>query len=540
MSKPTNSLCLAMAMLAMTSTALSQSISPPSSGRRVTTDLERNARTVWQPVRDLSKRRVTRPSATEIQRVDHVDGSYLPAPPASVPTVAPGAPPEVMVDPAGPVHQPLDGQIMLEPIHDTGCDALPSGECGCATGTCDGACGVTCGGCDGCFTGGCCTGDPMCGEYRDCDAWRPCVTLCWPQDGWFSAEYLLWWQSGMDLPPLVSTDALPSAANPGGVGQVLYGGDEVLTDSFDGIRLQFGFWLDQCHTWGIGADYFQIGEERDRYSNGAGSGLALLVRPFVNVNDGSQEDAQLVVGDGIAGTVDVDVHSELSGWGLHVRHMNCAQSGCSPWLYCGCPDHYCSRTWHMFGFRQVELNEGVRIDERLTTIPPPSPTTNFTIFDRFQTRNQFNGVEVGWGYRQVRGYWSFDALLRLGVGNTRQTVNIAGQTIIDANAAQTGGLLAQTSNIGRYDRDEFAVLPELDLTLGYQLTEQLRATLGYTFLYWSNVVRPGDQIDRLVDPDQIPSDPPANPAVVGDFPEFAFDNTDYWAQGLSFGGEYRW
>ena len=54
-----------------------------------------------------------------------------------------------------------------------------------------------------------------------------------------------------------------------------------------------------------------------------------------------------------------------------------------------------------------------------------------------------------------------------------------------------GGLLAQSTNIGTYTQDEFAVVPEFDLRIGYQMTEQFKLTLSYTAIYWSNVVRPG-------------------------------------------------
>ena len=37
------------------------------------------------------------------------------------------------------------------------------------------------------------------------------------------------------------------------------------------------------------------------------------------------------------------------------------------------------------------------------------------------------------------------------------------------------------------------------MTLGYQLTETVRLYAGYNFLYWTNVARPGAQIDRNLD-----------------------------------------
>ena len=62
-----------------------------------------------------------------------------------------------------------------------------------------------------------------------------------------------------------------------------------------------------------------------------------------------------------------------------------------------------------------------------------------------------------------------------------------------------GGVLTQTSNIGRYYRNPFAVVPEVTISLGVQFAPWLRGTIGYNILYWSNVARPGNQIDLVVD-----------------------------------------
>lgn len=519
----------------------------PSRGGNVR-DLEQNARASWQPVRDLSTANAKRAQSTQLKLAQHVDAEELPTP---APRPMQRQPMSVMQGPApteviqgetiyqdGTVYEdgyadyPMDGQITVRPSHDGGCDGLP---CGCGDGGCDGGCD-SCGPTD-CCSSGCCNGNPLCGEYNDCNSWRPCLTLCVPQDGWFSAEYLMWYQSGMDLPPLVSTDILPSRTFPGAPGTVLYGNDEVLTDRFDGARIRFGFWLDNCHTWGIGAEFFRIGQESESFT-ADGNTAATLGRPFINIRDNGNQDQQQVAFPGqLAGTVGVNVDSELQGWGLHLRRMTCASEGCGGLLNCGGCGKYCSRTEILVGYRNLQLEEGVRIDESLTSTGT-TPTT-FNIFDQFDTLNQFSGLDLGLAYKRTRGSWTFDGMIRLAVGNTRQKVNINGATVINTLAAQSGGLLAQNSNIGNYQQDEFSVLPELDLTWGYQITDQLKATVGYTFLYWSNVARPGDQIDLNVDPNQIPSNPAANPAVVGDFPRFDFDTTDYWAQGLSFGGEFR-
>jgi hypothetical protein len=128
------------------------------------------------------------------------------------------------------------------------------------------------------------------------------------------------------------------------------------------------------------------------------------------------------------------------------------------------------------------------------------------------------------------------------MGDMHEVVKVSGATTItDATGAHTsgGGLLAQGSNIGNYSRDRFALVPELGLNFGYQLTDCVRLFVGYNLLYVSTVARPGDQIDRTVNPTQIPRlggaglTGPARPA-------FMFGGTDFYAQGLNLGVEFRW
>ena len=100
-----------------------------------------------------------------------------------------------------------------------------------------------------------------------------------------------------------------------------------------------------------------------------------------------------------------------------------------------------------------------------------------------------------------------------------------------------GGLLALPSTIGSRSRDRVAVIPVFGAQLGYQLTSHLRAYAGYTFLYWGEVVRAGDQVDLAVNPNLLP---PATQPVSGPLrPAPRFENTSFWAQGIDLGLELR-
>ena len=57
------------------------------------------------------------------------------------------------------------------------------------------------------------------------------------------------------------------------------------------------------------------------------------------------------------------------------------------------------------------------------------------------------------------------------------------------------GLLAQGVNLGQHSRDQFAVAPEFAVNCEYQVSQCLVVNLGYSFLYWSRVALPGNQID---------------------------------------------
>ncbi len=103
-----------------------------------------------------------------------------------------------------------------------------------------------------------------------------------------------------------------------------------------------------------------------------------------------------------------------------------------------------------------------------------------------------------------------------------------------------GGLLALNSNIGRFHKDHFSFVPEIGMNVGYQLNDNIRVFAGYNFLYWTGVLRPGDQIDRALDVTRIPNFPVAAAPVSGLHPSVPFKTTDFWATGVNVGIEFRY
>jgi hypothetical protein len=377
----------------------------------------------------------------------------------------------------------------------------------------------------------------------DCEACGYCCpqkcSACPGPYGWFRAEYLVWWLKGYDVPPLVTTgppnpQAVGFLGNPGT--QVLLGGDSLDQGTYQGGRFTAGFFLDPCNTCGIEASYFFLGQQGDTTSFSSAQ-FPVLARPFFNLNLGS-EFSQVVAFPGIAtGSVTIDDDSSLQGADVNILKALC----------CCCKCDCAYQINALAGFRYLDLDEGLSIREELDIAPgaplPGLAGRHITVLDSFATRNQFYGGQVGvsgWG---VWSGFLLDVRALLALGSTVQTLDIVGNQVVSGGGLppvpSTGGLLALPSNIGSFSRSQFAVVPEITINVGYQLSQNLRAFVGYNFLYWSDVIRPGNQIDRVLNANQIPNfgGPfPAAPVA----PLVTFCDSDFWAQGLNFGVQVQW
>jgi len=388
------------------------------------------------------------------------------------------------------------------------------------------------------------------GADLGCRVLEPCRGL---QLGslWWEADYLLWWTKGMEIPPLVTSGA--TGALDASDTRILYGDETILDGVRSGFRVGLGSWLDAGHCWGVEGDYWMLGEATDHFRAASDvAGNPRLFRPFFNINPRDEngdfapparEDAEIVSSPGLlAGAVDVDSYSQLQGAGLRFRRRlycesDCA-SGCDP---CGPVIARSSRLDVLLGYRYARLREGIRIREDLTSLLPAPEQGSFDILDEFDTANSFHGADLGVTWQRRRGPWQLDILGKLALGGVEQSVTIAGQTMISGSVADNGvfpgGLLAQRTNIGTHRRQVFAMIPELGVGLGYQLTSCLSARVGYNFLYWSRVVRAGDAIDLDVNPDLLPPEEAFSGAMR---PRFEWQDTDFWAQGIRVGLEGVW
>jgi hypothetical protein len=241
-----------------------------------------------------------------------------------------------------------------------------------------------------------------------------------------------------------------------------------------------------------------------------------------------------------------------------------------------CADSY--RVDVLAGFRYLTLNETFRIEEsRTRTLQPmvpaalagfanpadltPSPTIA-SLTDAYTTNNRFIGGEVGGSAEVYEGRWVFSFLGKVAFGRVKEKPEVAGiqavtrgiattTTTFNNNLAATvttvgvgttttatAGNVTTTSNTttttapsnsGLFNRNTFAALPEAGVTVGYQVTDNVRLYGGYNFLYLSDVFRANEPpvASIVVQPGHGPVGVPPR-------------STDFWAQGISAGLEVRY
>jgi hypothetical protein len=372
----------------------------------------------------------------------------------------------------------------------------------------------------------------------DCGDACPVDCCCGLGRLWVRGEYLLWGIKNSNVPPLVTTSA-PAMLGVLGPGTNVLVGGAIDNEARSGGRFTVGFWFDRAQTCGVEGSWFFLGQRTVNFAAGS-SGIPLLARPFFNVNPGvNAEDAELIANPLLAGQPGQPPVLPLAGGvavGLSSRLWGTELNG----LFNLVERERC-RLDLLGGFRYVELDERLAINESLL-VPADSPMfagTSFFLTDGFSTRNQFYGGQVGLRAKFTCGLWDLELLGKVALGASHETTDIGGVTLITpaggAPSVFAGGLLTQPTNIGRFSRNDFAVVPEAGINIGYQLTPRVRLLAGYTFLFWSNVMRPGDQVDRVVNSTQLTGGALVGPAR----PAPLLRTSDFWAQGLNLGIELR-
>jgi hypothetical protein len=346
-------------------------------------------------------------------------------------------------------------------------------------------------------------------------------------------ELLLWWPKAQPLPPLVTASrsgAPPVLGSPGTT--LLIGNRALANQDMAGGRFTLGWSVNNSQTLGLELVYFFLGsrtlDETIRSTNNPRA--TALGIPFINAATG-REDVFPLTAPGIStGSVFVSTTTRVQG----------AEANVVANLH----DGKTLRLNGLVGYRFLQVHEGLTVEQMRVRFGTPS--TFGPIYDQFDAHNRFHGGQLGLR-ADIDGEWVFCELTgKVALGRTFEMVRIDGATSAYAPVLggvapiqySPGGVLALPSNIGRTTENVFAVVPEGTFKIGLKLGDCGRLYVGYNFIYLSDAVRPGDQIDRTIAATQIPSLHPG--AQAADRPRALFNRSEFWAQGLMIGLETRY
>lgn len=342
---------------------------------------------------------------------------------------------------------------------------------------------------------------------------------------WVDLDFLLWWRDRRAFPALVTTQPNDGVV-PGAT--VLFGGP-VDEQARPGGRLELGVWLDPCQRTAIGGRYLAVADATIS-PEWTSSQLSFIARPFTDVSTTpATADAFPIANAGATppttGRIGIDTGSEMQASDVFFY-----------WVLRRSP---CFSFGFLSGYQYASIDEDLFIAS-FTQNSVGADVQSIAVTDLFDASNEFHGGLLGLRGDYRCGRFGIELLARVAFGNMRQTMNIAGSTTSrDANggvSVRDSGLLAQaTTNGGLHVQDEFSFMDEAGIKLAFYPVERLKLSVGYSLMHWSSVVRPGNEIDTLVDGRLLTADPPTSATR----PAFVFDTTDYIVQGLNFGAEFR-
>lgn len=349
---------------------------------------------------------------------------------------------------------------------------------------------------------------------------------------WLETSALAWRITDSPFPSPLITTGNPADAVPGAIGQsgtrLVFGGTGLDYGRTAGMRVTAGAWLDD-EPYGIELSAFALRKAGTYFSvRSDADGSPPIYMPAFLVAAGG-EGARVVADpvQGFAGGVAVLTEARLNSWEVNGLVALDRSNEAAVDL--------------LVGFRSMSLEETLTIRNQSADLTLGTFTD---VMDRFHTYNVFKGAQIGLRSSGYSGNWfaSLTGKLAFGSTSTRLTVNgITSQAAAPplVNGIFPSGFLAQPSNTLEQTHDEWSCISEINLRAGCDAWGCLRVFVGFDFLYWNTVARPGDQIDRAINLTQ--SQVFGGGVLVGQRrPAPIYQTSDFIAQGISAGIELRY
>ena len=323
---------------------------------------------------------------------------------------------------------------------------------------------------------------------------RPRPTPCGPEGRiWIGPGLELAWMKPADAPPLLRVG---NAAGP-----VAYGGQSISSPMQAGLSLAAGLWMNEARTMGWDASFL--------YLNGTGSNSlvgptadTVLVLPVGGVAAVTLADPAT----GRLGAFQAGLDTLFATADVNYRNN----------LFCS-PD---SRLDALVGYRYGRLSDDYEVyGKRLN---PAGEIIRFR--DEAHTQNHFHGGQIGLAGEWRAGRWFATGTGKVAFGVVFSEATLEGKFRQDLVVVPFG-LYSRPGLSGTQERSQFAVMPAAGFSVGRQIGDHGRVSLGYQLLYMNRVARGPE----LMEPALTPAVAATEPATEG-----------FWVQSFSLSAEWRY
>ena len=344
-------------------------------------------------------------------------------------------------------------------------------------------------------------------------------------------EFLSTWIKDSPVPlPLVTSGNFgdsPEAALGQPTTQILFGNENINFGTFNGGRVSIGCWLDRSCEVGLEATLLLMEQRSSFFSDNNFANTDVVLTLPIQQPDGTETSIFALVTQDPSNLPSTMIGTAVSSqlWGAELNLV-------FPRWRC----HSVS-VEGLVGFRHLHLEEGLDIVVDLSRNATGGGSTNTLGHDQFSTKSNFYGGQLGLKLKRQCGKVTLEMVGKLALGGNSNRVHVDGsrtQIATDGSSTVTSGFVfAEPTNIGKHSESHFAVVPEGQIRLRYHATDYLNLLLGYQAFYWNDVVRPGNQIDHVVNTTQR-----GGGTLVGEpRPEPRTETSDFYMHAISFGAE---
>jgi hypothetical protein len=376
---------------------------------------------------------------------------------------------------------------------------------------------------------------------------------------WIEGDYHGWWVKENRFPSLLV------AVTPNNQQTLLAGGDSLDSAFRNGGGLTLGGWATDYHGLGLEGSFFVMEGRSKEFSN-SGTGAAnaaAIARPFFSVLTGSEALFPVSAPPSTSFSVQVQPFDIFRNTTNTSGTAAATTEGiqCDNGRFFGADLHFignfcCDATCRLdflIGYRFLELDDRFAMEQDTlsattqTSLISGSQTVVSTvsnITDRINTGNRFHGGQIGLRGEYRGDRWFIKGTAACSFGATDEGADFFGTTTFANNTGAApvtvpGGFLVSPARIGSTSTTQFTVVPEAHLTVGFAVCDWFRFTFGYSFLYWSSVVRAGDQVTHALNPLQIPAIAGVLNSGAAIQPLTLLHCNDFWAHGFDLGIELR-